>query len=84
VWNINLYIIERFLFLFFSNPVMIFIFIFVIIFTVYTKYATRKTGKVPGLLFNFFLFFAFFSILFGFWWIISIVYSIFHKNVKWR
>lgn len=84
VWNINFYIIERFLFLFFSNPVMIFIFIFIIIFTVYTKYATRKTGKVPGLLFNFFLFFAFFSILFGFWWIISIIYSLFHKNVKWR
>jgi len=84
ILNINLYIIERFLFLFFSNPIMIFIFVFIVIFTIYTKYATRKTGKVPGLLFNFFLFFAFFSILFGFWWIISIVYTIFHKNVKWR
>ncbi|MDD5700082.1 MAG: glycosyltransferase [Candidatus Nanoarchaeia archaeon] len=83
-WNINLYIIERFLFLFFSNPIMIFIILFIIIFTVYTKYATRKTGKVPGLLFNFFLFFAFFSILFGFWWVVSIIYSLFHKNVKWR
>lgn len=83
-WNINVYLIERILFLFFSSPITIFIFIFMVIFIVYTKYATRKTGKVPGLLFNFFLFFAFFSILFGFWWIVSIIYSIFHKNVKWR
>ncbi|HTZ42209.1 MAG TPA: glycosyltransferase [Candidatus Omnitrophota bacterium] len=83
-WNINLYILERFAFLFFSNPVMIFIIIFIVIFTVYTRYATRKTGKVPGLLFNMFLFFVFFSIIFGFWWIVSIIYTAFHKNVKWR
>ncbi|MEX2017385.1 MAG: glycosyltransferase [Candidatus Pacearchaeota archaeon] len=82
--NINLYVIERFLFLFLTNPVMIFILIFMVIFIFYTKYATRKTGKVPGLLLNFFLFFAFFAILFAFWWIVSIFYTIFNKNIKWR
>jgi len=84
IWNINFYIIERFIFLILSNPVMIFILIFMVIFTIYTKYATRKTGKVPGLLLNFFLFFLFFSIIFAFWWIISIIYAVFNKNIKWR
>lgn len=83
-WNINLYLIERILFLFFSNPITIFIFVFMVIFVVYTKYATRKTGRVPGLLLNFFLFFLFFSVLFGFWWIVSIAHSVFHRNIKWR
>ena len=83
-WNINLYVLERFLFLFLSNPVMLFVLVFMAIFVVYTKYATRKTGKAPGLLWNFILFFAFFSIIFGFWWIISLIYLAFNKGVKWR
>ncbi len=84
IFNFNFYLIERFLFLFFSDPIMIFILVFIAIFTIYTKYATKKTGKVPGLLYNFILFFAFFSIIFGFWWIVSIIYTIFNKKVKWR
>lgn len=83
-WSINLYVIERFLFLFFTNPIIIFIFIFMFMLWIYVRYATQKVGKSPGIFLNFILFFMFFSVLFGFWWIMSIIYGILHRKVKWR
>ncbi|MBA7660354.1 hypothetical protein ES703_68356 [subsurface metagenome] len=82
--NINFYVIERFLFLFFTKPVVIFILFFVCILGFYLYYASKKIGKTSGLIINIPLFFLFFAILFGFWWVVSIIYALFTKNVKWR
>lgn len=82
--NINLYVIERFLFLFFSKPVVIFILLFVFVLGFYMYYASKKIGKISGLIVNLTLFFLFFAILFGFWWVVSIFYALFNKQVKWR
>lgn len=82
--NINFYVIERFLFLFFTKPVVIFILFFVCILGFYLYYASKKIGKTSGLIINLPLFFLLFAILFGFWWVISIIYALFTKNVKWR
>lgn len=82
--NINFYVIERFLFLFFTKPVVIFILFFVCILGFYLYYASKKIGKTSGLIINLPLFFLFFAILFGFWWVVSITYALFTKNVKWR
>jgi len=82
--NINFYVIERFLFLFFTKPVVIFILFFMLILGFYLYYASKKIGKTSGLIINLPLFFLFFAILFGFWWVVSIIYALFSKNVKWR
>ena len=84
VFDLNLYIIERFFFLLFSNPIIIFIIFFIAILGVYLKYATKKVGRVSGLKITLPLFFLLFSILFAFWWIISIIYVAFNRKVKWR
>ncbi len=81
--NLNFYMIERFLFLFFSKPVVLFTFFFLAILGFYTYYASRKIGKTPGMIINWALFFLLFAVLFGFWWIVSIFYTITHKNIKW-
>ena len=82
--NFNLLTLERTLFLFFSNPVVIFILIFAGLLAFYIYYASRKVGRIRGVFVNLPLFFLFFAILFGFWWIVSIIYAIFAKEIKWR
>jgi len=84
IFDVNFYFVERFVFLFFTNPVVIFILMFMVVFGTYLFYASKKLGKVSGLVINLPLFFAFFAVLFGFWWIVSIIYTIFNKEVSWR
>ncbi len=83
-FGINSYILERFLFLFFSNPIVIFVMIFIVVVGFYLHYAAKKVGKSVGLIFNLFLFFTLFSILFGFWWIVSLFFLAMSKTVRWR
>ncbi len=84
--NFNFYAIERFLFLFFTDPVIISILFFMTILGFYLYFGLKKVGKSSNLIINLPLFFLFFAFLFGFWWIISIIYTLFTKteNLKWR
>ena len=84
IFHFNSFFIERALFLFFTDPVILFIFVFAILLGFYIYYASKKIGKIAGLVINLPLFFLFFSVLFALWWIVSIVYFFFAKNVKWR
>ena len=83
-FNVNLFVIERFFFLFFSNPVILFIIVFLLLTGFYVYYATKKVGRYSSLLVNIPIFYLFFSVLFGFWWIVSIIYALFSKTVKWE
>ncbi len=84
VWEINKYIVERFFFLLFTNPVFVFILFFMIIFAGYLFYASKKLKRKSKWVINLPLFIMFFAVLFGFWWLVSIVYTIFNKKVSWR
>ena len=82
--SFNLLALERTLFLFFSNPVVIFIFIFMIFLGFFIYYASKKIGKINNIFINLPLFFLLFAVLFGFWWVVSILYAIFAKEISWR
>ncbi|MFH1452263.1 MAG: glycosyltransferase [archaeon] len=84
LYTLNSYFIESFLFNLLSNPITYFFMFFVIILTIYMKYATKKTGGVERLAGTIALYFIFFALLFGFWWTISIFYVAFNRKVKWR
>jgi len=84
IWGINKYVIERFIFLLISNPVFVFILFFFVILGGYLFYASKKLGKSSGWVINLPLFFLFFAVLFGFWWIVSIVYVCLNKKISWR
>ncbi len=84
VFEINKYVLERFFFLLFSNPVFIFIMFFMVIFAVYLFYASKRLGKISGIFVNLPLFILSFAILFGFWWVVSIIYALTHKDIPWR
>ena len=82
--NVNFYFIERVLFLFFSKPVVLFIILFMAVLGFYMHYASKKIGRLSGLFVNLVLFYLFFAILFGLWWVITIFYIALSKTVKWR
>lgn len=82
--NVNFYAFERFLFLLFTNQILIFVLLTVCLLVFYLFYARKVVGRASGMLINIPLFFVFFASLFGFWWIVSILYAIFAKSIKWR
>lgn len=83
-FDINFYVIKRFLFLFFTDPIVISVLFFMIILGFFLYYASKKVKVQIDAIFNLILFFAFFSILFGFWWIVSLFYALFTRKIKWR
>jgi len=84
LFNINFYFFERFFFLFFTNFVVLFILLFIILMRIYIVFARKRIGKINQLYVNLPLFFIFFAVLFGFWWIVSIVYALFKRKVVWK
>jgi hypothetical protein len=75
---------QRFIYITFSNPTLIFVFIFVIFLAVYLAYAKRKVGNIGGWKIGLVLYFVLFSLFFGFWWLVSIFNLLLKKKVKWR
>lgn len=84
ILDVNLHFIERCLFLLFTNPTFIFILVFMVFLGAYIFYASKKLGKVSGIVINLPLFFILFAVLFGFWWIISLIYIFLNKKVSWK
>lgn len=84
IFNLNFYFIERFIFLILTNPIVVFIGGFVILVGFYLYYASKKLGKVYGIAINLPLYFLFFAVLFGFWWVVSIIYVIFGRKISWK
>jgi len=82
--NMNIYVIERFLFLFFSNPMVISILFFMAILAFFIHYASKKFGRHSNLAINLFFFFLLFAVLFGYWWITSIIYTLFTGKTRWK
>lgn len=84
LYDMNLYIVERSAYHLVSNPIVLFVLLFVFILLFYLYYAQKKVGKSFELLINVPIFFALFAILFAFWWMVSIFYAVFVGSVKWR
>lgn len=82
--DINFYMIERTVFFLLTNTVFIFIIFFVITLGFFLYYASNKIGRLQGIAINLPIYFLAFAILFGFWWILSIFYFIFYKEVGWK
>ena len=82
--NFNAYFFERIFFQIVTNTAIWFLLIFVIIIFFYLRYATKKIGKNESLFINVPLFMVLFAVLFGIWWIVSIIYVIFNKKISWN
>ncbi len=84
LFGVSRYFFERLFFLVFTNPIIIFFLLFVVVLGVYMKFATKNIGKVKSFPGTILLYFLFFALLFGFWWTVSIIYVLLNKKVTWR
>jgi len=84
LFSVSGHAIERILFHIFSNPIIVFFLLFVVVLGIYMKFATKKVGKIKSLPLTVALYFLFFAIMFGFWWTVSIIYVALNKDITWR
>jgi cellulose synthase/poly-beta-1,6-N-acetylglucosamine synthase-like glycosyltransferase len=76
--------ISDYLFKLVTSPITLSLFMFILLSLGYLFYAKTKIKKHSNLIIGLPLFFAFYALLFAFWWTIAFIYSIFNKKVSWR
>ncbi len=84
VYELNRYLVEHFLFTFFSNPLYLFMLFFLGASFMYLLYARKHLGAGKNLIFNYVLFVILYGIIFSFWWCVSLVYLAFNRRIAWR
>lgn len=82
--ELNWFMFERYFFMVLSKPMFLFAFLFISFLIGYMVFAKRKIKQYSSVRISIIFFLAFFSFLFAFWWIMSVVYTIFNKKVAWR
>jgi cellulose synthase/poly-beta-1,6-N-acetylglucosamine synthase-like glycosyltransferase len=80
----NLYGIQRYFFILFSDPITVFTLLFIAILGGYIIFGKSKVKESSGLGLSMLFFLAVYSFLFVFWWIVSIFYTVTNKKVSWR
>ena len=83
-FEVNYYLFETFLFTLLSRPIFLLAILFIALVWFYVTYSRTQMGYSERTELSFILFALFYSFLFTFWWIVSFIYTIFNKEVKWR
>ena len=83
-FELNFRVIERFFFLYASDPLTTLVLISLAVMSFYIFYVLRTSDANRKILPDVAFFFLFFSFLYGLWWIVSIIYSLFAGKIKWR
>ncbi len=80
---LNKFVFERFFFSIFSNPVFLFLIFFILVLVSYMIFSKTRVFKYSSIKLSFPIFLAFFSLLFAFWWVVSLFYLIFVGKISW-
>ncbi len=83
-FELNRFIIERFIFRIVTSPIIYFFVIFMLILIAYMFFAKKYVHEHASVRLSIIFFIAFYSFLFAFWWLISIIYVVFNRKVVWR
>lgn len=84
LFNFNSYSFGRFLFSLISNPLTVFTILLVGISLGYMFFAKRRVNRYSSIFIGFPFFMIFYSFLYTFWWIVSLIYTFFNRAVSWR
>jgi cellulose synthase/poly-beta-1,6-N-acetylglucosamine synthase-like glycosyltransferase len=84
LFSFNQYTLERTLFGILSNPLTLFTILMIIISLSYMFFAKHRVKEYSNIAVSFPLFMLFYSFLYAFWWSVSIIYTLFNRQVKWR
>ena len=83
-FEFNSYIFKNFIYNIFSSPVFLLSLILICLIAFYLTFSRRHIKFKERMNGSFILFILFYSLLFTFWWLSSIIYLIFNKKIKWR
>lgn len=83
-FDINKYILEQFIYQVFSQPIFLFAMLFIFLLSIYVSYSRRTMHYKEGIKLNFVLFILTYSFVYALFWIISLLYLLFGKKVKWK
>lgn len=83
-FEFNFRLIESYLFILFSDPISLLLIIFIGLLLGYMFFAKSKVKQHTDIKLSLIFFLLFFSLLFVFWWVISIIYTLFNRKVSWR
>jgi cellulose synthase/poly-beta-1,6-N-acetylglucosamine synthase-like glycosyltransferase len=83
-FDFNLFLIERYIFLLFSDPLTFFAIAFFLVLILYMVFAKRHVKDHSKIKLSIIWFFFIYGILFAFWWTISFFYAILNKKTSWR
>ncbi len=82
--EINSFVLEHFFYSVFSQKLFLITILFLFLLGFYMYFSRKKMLYSEGIRLSFVFFIAFYSLLFTFWWILSFIYVLFNKKVKWR
>tara|TARA_Y100000310_G_C20700547_1_gene829426 strand:+ start:2664 stop:3929 length:1266 start_codon:yes stop_codon:yes gene_type:complete len=83
-FEFNWYVVQNFAYTLFSQPVFLLSILFILMLGIYVRYSRKQMLYSERLGINFVLFVVLYSILFAFWWIVSLFYVATNKKVVWR
>ncbi len=83
-FEINHYVVQSFFYQLFSSKIILLSIILIGLIAFYLMYSRRQMSFQESVKGSFILFILLYSLLFAFWWICSIVYFLFNKNIVWR
>lgn len=82
--DFNFFIFQNIFYDLFSNQIFILTLGFIFVLLFYLYFSRRHMKYQNSFYFSFSIFLIFYSILYAFWWIISLIYIIGNREVKWR
>lgn len=84
IFELNQFVLSHFITNLLSNPLFLIGVIFTSAFFFYIKFAKGQMRFQESLKLNIVLFFVFYSFLFTFWWIVSVISILLNRKVSWR
>ena len=83
IYEMYSYMLNQFFYVLFSHPMYLFAIFFILVTACYLAFSRREMQFKEGLKVDFVIFIAIYSILFVFWWLVSLFYIGFNRTVKW-
>lgn len=84
IMEFSKYSFERFIFGIASNPLTLFTILLISVSLFYMYFAKQRVKQFSSIIIGFPLFMLFYSFLYAFWWIVSVIYMFFNRAVSWR
>ncbi|MEM4270994.1 MAG: hypothetical protein QXO70_02770, partial [Candidatus Pacearchaeota archaeon] len=78
------FVIERYVYSLLSRPIFLLAVLFMLIVVGFVIYARHYMRFDDSFKINLILFLAFYSMLFAFWWIVTLIFLVTHREIVWR